>query len=201
VRDRRGPIEYGCPVEGFRVDGRSTESNTGTQARKATRSKQILQGWCCHYGVEHKNYKTGLIELFEKRCFAGSFFGVMFLRDHVLTETKIADQDDGTLELVDTDLGIAFRLHLKDGDLEKLDGRDELSVGYIVRDAELRKDGVRLIKSAALIEVSACYVGAVRQTFAEIRSADAVGKLADEATHLVCEGAGRGFLRALRNLE
>ena len=60
---------------------------------------------------------------------------------------------------------------------------------------------MRVIKSAILIEVSGVNVGAIRQTWCELRDADKVGKLADEAKHLVREGASRGFLRALRNLD
>jgi hypothetical protein len=165
---------------------------------KSAGTIQILQGSCCFCNVPHQNYKTNVTEIFLPGCWGDTLFGVLFLRDHKLAEKAIGNQDDGTLELVDTDIGLAFRLQ---GDLEKLESRDELSVGYHVLDATIRSDGIRLIKSAILIEVSACHVGAVRQTWSEIRDVDTVGKLADEAKHLVGEGAAKGFLRALRGLE
>jgi phage head maturation protease len=180
--------------------GRYTVDEYG-RATKSSARKQILQGWCCHYGVEHTNYKTNVTEIFKPGCFTGSLWGVLFQRDHILTETKIADQSDGSLELLDNDLGLAIRLHLKDGDLERLDGRRELSVGYKVLNAQVRADGVRLITWAALIEVSACHVGAVRQTFSEIRDADDVGSLANDSKNFAYDGAGIGFLRALRQLQ
>ena len=67
--------------------------------------------------------------------------------------------------------------------------------------SSVRSDGVRLIKKAVLIEVSAVHVGAVRQTFLEIRNADDVGPLATDFKHFAGEGAAKGFLRALRNLD
>jgi len=38
---------------------------------------------------------------------------ILFLRDHKLAEKAIGDQSNGSLELFDTDIGLAFRLHLK----------------------------------------------------------------------------------------
>jgi phage head maturation protease len=190
-------LEFGGAVEGLYLDGRAI-----TRASKATKlsSPQVLQGWACHYNVPHQNYKNNLTESFARGCFTGSLHSVMFLRDHILSEKKIADQEDGSLELVDTDSGIAFRVHLKDGDLEKLDGRKELSVGYHIVGSHLRKDGVLVIDSAILIEVSICHSGAIRQTFSEIRDSVSVGKLVDDARRFATDGAAIGFLRALRGL-
>jgi hypothetical protein len=112
----------------------------------------------------------------------------------------MASQDDGDFEVHDCEAGLAMRVYLKDSTLEKLDGREQLSVGYHVENAAVRSDGVRLIKSAVLIEISACYVGAVTQTWCEIRDSDSVGTLANEAKNFASEGAALGFTRALQRL-
>jgi phage head maturation protease len=184
------------PGARYRIDSDGRAVKTKSSARK-----QILQGWAVHYNVPHINYQNNLTESFARGCFTGSLYSVMFLRDHKLTEKKIADQDDGDLELHDSDAGLAMRVHLKEGTLEKLDGRRELSVGYRIFDSKLRYDGVRVIRNAALIEISACYEGAVRQTFTEICDADSVGTLAEDSKNFGYEGASHGFLRALREMQ
>jgi hypothetical protein len=187
-------------IYGHLPPGRYLVGDDGVARKAAPPRRQILQGSACHYGVEHTNFRTGLREIFLTGCFKGSLTGVLFLKDHILTEAKIADQDDGDLEIQDCEAGLVFRLHLKEGDLEKLEGRTELSVGYHVENASVRSDGVRLIKSAVLLEISGVYRGAVIQNYSELRHANDVGRLADEAKHLVGEGAAKGFLRALRKL-
>jgi hypothetical protein len=170
-------------------------------ARKAAPPKQkVLQGVCCFYNVPHINYKTNITEIFLPGVFSGTLWSVEFRRDHVLTEKKMADQDDGDLELFDSDIALAIRVNLGDGVLETLDGRRELSVGYKVLNAEVRSDGVRLIRRAALLEVSACHYGAVRQTFCEIRDADDIGSLAHDSKNFAYDGAALAVSRALKNL-
>jgi hypothetical protein len=168
---------------------------------KSENKPQIAQGWACHYNVVHTNYKNGLRESFLPGCFSGSLTGLLFVRDHVLSEKAMADQDDGDLEIHDCDAGLAIRVRLKDGALDKLEERRQLSVGYHLIDAALRSDGVLLIKAAVLLEISACNVGAVRQTFLELCDADDVGSLAHDAKNFASEGASRGFLRELRKLQ
>src|SRR5436190_6303103 len=77
---------------------------------KRKQKSQILEGFCCLYNVEHR-YKDRT-EVFLPGCFTGSLFGVMFKIDHRLQEKKLGDQDDGSLELIDGDIGLAFRLKL-----------------------------------------------------------------------------------------
>jgi prohead serine protease len=172
------------------------------QPVKRSTKQQYLDGFACLYGVKHW-YKSGW-EIFDKNCFAGSLYGVFFLIDHKFATRKLGDQDDGNLEIVDSDVGLAFRLKLADGHLERLDGRDEMSVSYVEHEVESRKigsDTVRVIKSASVVEISACYVGAVRNTFAVVRNADAVGELKDDVkTRFACESASMNFIRALRKL-
>jgi hypothetical protein len=172
----------------------------GRPVRTKAARRQVADGWACAYNVVHKNYRTNGDELFLPGCFAGTLWGIEFRRDHVLTESKMADQDDGDMELVDSDQGLAIRVHLKDGVLDRLEGRRALSVGYRTLQATLRSDGVMQIKSAALVEISACDVPAVRQCFLDIRDADDVGTLAEESKHFAYDGAGRAFTRALRKL-
>jgi phage head maturation protease len=178
---------------------RVTDNGRTIKIKSAAR-KQVLQGWACHYNVAHKNYRTNGDELFLPGCFAGTLWGTEFRRDHILTEEKMADQDDGDMELLDGDQGLAIRVHLKEGVLERLEGRRALSVGYRTLQATLRSDGVMQIKSAALVEISACDVPAVRQCFLEIKDADEVGALAEESKTFAYTGAALGFTRALAKL-
>ena len=180
--------------------GRYVVNADGRPVRTKSARKQVAEGWAVHYGVVHVNYQTGGREIFSKGCFDGTIYDCLFLRDHVLTEKVIGEQSDSSLELHDSEQGLAVRLHLKTGDLERLEGRTELSMGYHVTDAAIRSDGVRVINKAIAIEVSAVYVGAVRQTFLQIRNQDDVGPLAQDSKNWASEGACRGFLRALKTL-
>ena len=88
-------------------------------------SAKVLEGFACLYGVEHWYWKNERFEVFQKGCFNGSLSGLWLARDHKYTERKIADQDDGSLEILDTEIGLAFRAKLKPGDLEWIDGRSD----------------------------------------------------------------------------
>jgi phage head maturation protease len=162
---------------------------------------QVLQGFACLWDVIHDH--KGRREMFAKGSFDGSLFGVMFHIDHDLLSKKLGDQDDGNLELIDTDIGLAFKLKLAPGDLERLGGRDELSVMYQERDVEIREiagETVRVIKSAFLVEISAVFVGAIRKSFSVVRDANAVGLLKDDVNGFASEGAAVGVRRAFRDL-
>jgi hypothetical protein len=105
--------------------------------------------------------------------------------DFNLLSKKLGDQDDGSLELFDSETGLAFRLKISTIDLDRLEGRDQMSVMYKENDIDFQTIGsesVRVIKSASLVEISAVYSGAVKNTFAVVRDADKVGKLIDDAT-------------------
>jgi HK97 family phage prohead protease len=169
---------------------------------KKSNKPQFLDGFACLYGVKH--FYKNRWEIFERGCFNGSLNGVFALVDHKFATKKLGDQDDDTLELLDTDVGLAFRLKLTPESLERLDGRDSMSCSYIEHEVETRKignDTVRVIKSASLFEISACYVGSVRNTFAVVRDADTVGSLRDEVkNNFAMESASTIFKRALRNI-
>jgi phage head maturation protease len=174
----------------------------GRPIKTKSARRQVAEGWVCAYNVEHTNFKTGQREIFLPSCFTGSLTGLLLLRDHVLSEKALANQDDGDdLEVHDCEAGLAIRVHVKDGMLDRLEGRDQFSVGYHVLDSSVRSDAVRLIKKAVLIEVSLVHVGAVRQTFMEIRDSEDVGPLEIDSKNWAYDGAGRGFLRELRKLQ
>jgi phage head maturation protease len=180
--------------------GRYVVGDDGVARKAAPPKRLVADGYACHYGVVHQNYRTGGRELFSKGCFDGSLYDCLFLVDHVLSQKALGDQSDGSLELHDCDAGLAVRLHLKNGDLERLEGRDQLSMGYHVTDSTVRSDGVRVIQKAIAIEVSACHAGAVRQTFLDIRDADDVGPLETDSKNWAYDGTGRAFTRALAKL-
>ena len=158
---------------------------------------RYLQGFAALYRVPHQ-YK-GRTECFERNCFAGSLYDVMFGCDHDFLKKKLGDQNDGSLELVDTDIGLAFRLALKPGHLERLDGRDQVSVAYIEHDVSVR-DGVRYIKAASIVEISAVFVGAMTTTHAVVVGANKVRSLAEDAKHFDYDSAGMAVSRALKRL-
>ena len=166
-------------------------------------SAKIIQGWACLYGEKYKHWywKNERFEVFEKGCFAGSLWGTWLARDHNYTERRIAEQDKGSLEILDTDVGLAFRAKLNPGDLEWIDGRQEVSVSYVSRDTEVR-NGVHVIKSAAILELSLCHVATLRETHAIVCDADTVGTLAeDSASRFANDGAFTKVMAALRKLE
>jgi phage head maturation protease len=127
---------------------------------------RYLQGFACLYSVRH--HFRGGIDIFQRSCFSDSlrrFNDVMYGIDHQYHKPKLGRQDDGSLELCDTDIGLAFRLKIQPGHMESLDGRDQVSVACIPHEVEFR-DGVRYIKSASLVEVSSVYLGAMTTTHA-----------------------------------
>jgi hypothetical protein len=201
-------IHFGCAAGvkaviyyGHLAPGRYLVGDDGVARKAAPPKRLVAEGWACAYNVVHKNYRTNGDELFLPGCFTGTLWGAIFLRDHRLNEPKMADESDGDMELLDSDQGLAIRVHLSEGVLERLEGRRELSVGYHTMNSNIRADGVRVIQKAALVEVSACDVAAVRQCFLDIRDADDVGPLAIDSKNWASEGASRGFLRALRKLQ
>jgi len=160
---------------------------------------KVLDGYACLYDVPH-TYK-GRTEIFQKGCFAGTLYSVFFAIDHKYLTTRLGSQDDSTLELLDSDVGLAFRLKLTGDALEKLEGRSEASVSYIEKDVVV-KDGVRTIRAAALFDISACHVATMRGTHCSVRDADRVGSLADDVkNNFACEAASTKFLAALRRLQ
>ena len=165
--------------------------------------EQILEGRAVIYGVKHW-YKSRW-EMFESGCFKGSLYDVEFHIDHVHTQTKLGQQEDGSLELFDSDAGLDFRLKLAPGAFEKLDGRDEMSPCYVEHIVETRMDNdvaVRVIKSASLFEISACFSGSIEDTFAVVKDADSVGPLVDDVKYnFACEAAAMRFKRALKSLK
>jgi hypothetical protein len=161
---------------------------------------QVLEGNAVVYNVIH-NYK-GRRELFLPGCFKDSWeTEVMWCIDHARAERKCGDQNDGSLELVNSDIALSFRLKLLGDALQRIDGRDEVSPSYLETDVEVRSDGLRVIKSAILVECSSVYVGAMRNTFAIVRNADEVGPLNRDAKNFCYEGTAFKFMNLLRRLD
>jgi hypothetical protein len=100
---------------------------------------------------------------------------------------------------------LAFKIKLRHGDVDRLNGRKMLSVGYTERDVETRNiegEDVRLIKSVTLGEISACYNGAVKQTHGIIRNAHATGRLQDDVKRgFANDSASVALQRALQKLQ
>jgi hypothetical protein len=164
---------------------------------------KIIQGYAALYGEKNKHWywKNERFEVFDKNCFAGSLWGVWLGRDHRYTERRIAEQDDGSLEIYDSDIGLAFRAKLKPGDLEWIDGRSEVSVSYISKETAER-NGTHVIKSAAILELSLCHVATIRSTHAIVCDANSVGTLAeDAASRFAGDAAFTKVMAALRTLD
>jgi phage head maturation protease len=161
---------------------------------------QVLQGFAVRYNVVHvhKNRR----ELFTPGCFSGSLDGILFGIDHRYQDKKLGNSDDGSLELADTRVGLAFRLKLAPGSVERIDGRDEVSPSYVERLVEVRSDGVRVIKSAILVEISSVFVGAMRTTHAVVCDASKIGTLLDDAkSNFENDGAAHKFMNALKRIQ
>jgi hypothetical protein len=158
-----------------------------------------LDGFACLYNVRHE-FRGGT-DIFARNCFSGSLYDVVFGVDHEFHKPKLGRQDDGSLELCDTDIGLCFRLAIQPGHLERLDRRDQVSVAYVPHSVEFR-DGVRYIKSASLFEISAVYVGAMTTTHSVIVEKKNARSLAEDAKHgFASESAAVAFVRALRKLD
>jgi hypothetical protein len=163
----------------------------------------IVQGWACLYGEKYKHWywKNERFESFDVGCFAGSTWGTWLSRDHNYTERRIATQDSGGLEILDTDIGLAFRAKLKPGDLEWIDGRSEVSVSYVPKHTETR-NGIHTIVSAALLELSLCKVATLRTTHAIVCDSATCGSLAeDAASRFASDGAHTKLMDALKRLQ
>jgi Caudovirus prohead serine protease len=169
----------------------------------ASNTGLVIQGYAALYGERNKHWywKNERFEVFEKNCFAGSLWGLWLCRDHKFTERKIAEQDKGSLEILDTDDGLAFRATLKDGDVEWIDGRSEVSVSYLPRETTTR-NGLHVIVSAAILEISLCHIATIRGTHAIVCDSNSVGTLAeDAASRFATDAAGQKFLDALKRLQ
>jgi phage head maturation protease len=163
---------------------------------------KYLQGFACLYSVRH--HFRGGIDIFQRACFADSlrkFNDVMFGIDHQYQKPPLGRQEDDSLQLEDTDVGLAFRLALKPGHLELLGGRDQVSVACIPHEVEFR-DGARYIKSASIFEISAVFVGAMTTTHSVVVDADKICSLKDDAkSGFAYESAAVAFMRALKRYQ
>jgi HK97 family phage prohead protease len=196
-------LEYGDACYITSVDHRAIKQTVLRKSASRYESK-TLDGFACLYNKPHM-YK-GNIEVFESGCFNKTLSSkqrVDFCVDHL--DYSLGNTDDN-LELVDTKTGLAFRLRTKsEADLNRLNGRNAMSVKYAEHEVEVRKVAdcdVRFIKSATLIECSAVFNGAVPKTHLIVRDTKAVGRLRDDSeSGFACDGAFVALRRALEKLD
>jgi HK97 family phage prohead protease len=162
-----------------------------------------LQGFACLYEVIH-HFRGGR-DIFRRGCFTESlrkFNDVSYGVDHLYHKPPLGKQEEGTLELADTSVGLGFRLATQPGHLEILDGRDQVSVAYIPHVTSIREDGARIIKEASLFEISSVYLRAMATTHSVVVEKKNARSLAEDAkSGFASESAGVAFMRALRRLE
>jgi phage head maturation protease len=203
-----GDIEYLDAGFITSVDHRAIQHRAVQQPvfRKAASrfESKILDGFACLYLKPH-TYK-GNIEVFERGCFNDTLSSkkrVDFCIDHL--DYSLGNTDEN-LELVDTKDGLAFRLRTRsEEDLNRLNGRNAMSVKYSEHDVEVRRVAdcdVRFIKSATLIECSAVFNGAVPKTHLVVRDTKTVGRLRDDSVKsFPSDGAFVALQRALNKLD
>jgi len=164
----------------------------------------IVQGFACLYGDKYRHYywRNDRYESFDAGCFSGSIWGTWLARDHNLAERAIAKQEDSTLELLDTPVGLAFRAKILQSAIEWIGDRREVSVSYYPTDTENR-NGVFVIKKATLLELSLCSVATIRQTHAIICDPASCGTLEEDVKsgRFNCDGAHTKMMDALRRLQ
>jgi len=125
----------------------------------------------CLYGKVHP-YRDAF-EVFLPGCFSESLSEktkVVFSIDH--DQSVTLGDTRSNLELIDSEDGLAFRLKSTADDLTKLSDRERMSVFYRENEVDEQTiDGekVRFIKRATLLDISAVYRGAIKQTFLTIR--------------------------------
>jgi hypothetical protein len=160
----------------------------------------VIQGYACLWGVRHWYYKNERFEVFEKGCFSG-LWGVWLCRDHTYTERAIAWQENGSLEILETEIGLAFRAKIQPKDIEWIGGRSEVSVSYFPEKTENR-NAVHVIKKAALLEISLCHVATERRSHAIVCNADTCGTLAeDAASRFASDAAATKFMDAMKRYQ
>jgi HK97 family phage prohead protease len=196
-------IEYSDSGFITSIDHRAIQQPVFRKAASRYETK-ILDGFACLWNKPHI-YKNN-IEVFERGCFDSTLSSkqrVDFCVDHL--DYSLGHTDDN-LELVDTKDGLAFRLRTKsEADLNRLNGRNAMSVKYAEHEVEVRKVedcDVRFIKSATLIECSAVFNGAVPKTHLIVRDTETVGRLRDDSVKsFPSDGAFVALQRALAKLK
>jgi hypothetical protein len=118
---------------------------------------RVLDGRVVIYNQPH--WFRGQQDVFLPGAFAGSLDMVWMGIDHKYFEIPLGREEDGSLELYDDEVALSFRLKLGPGALERLDGRAQASAAYVVKSSEIR-NGIRHIKHAILVEISAVHLAA-----------------------------------------
>jgi HK97 family phage prohead protease len=174
-----------------------------TRVKYAGTATHYLQGYACLYEVIH-HFRGGR-DIFQRGAFTESlrsFNDVFYGVDHEYFKPCLGKEDDGSLLLEDSPVGLAFRLALQPEHLELLAGRDQVSVACVPQLTSIRSDGVRIIKQANLVEISSVYLGAMETTHAVVVDAKNIRPLEEDAKHgFACESAATAFMRALKRLQ
>lgn len=197
-------LQYSC---GYitSVNNRSVKHTTPLKA--ATRYEpKVIDGNAVLYLKPH--WYKDRVEVHERRCFDETLARkdrVDFCIDHD-DSYSLGNTDDGSLELIDTPKGLAFRLRVRSqADLDRLAGRTAMSIKYSEEEYEVRKvDGedVRFVKRGKLVECSAVFQGAVPNTHLYVRDARTVGKFRDDClTQFASDRAFVELRRALQRLQ
>jgi phage head maturation protease len=95
-----------------------------THLTRRSDNPQVFEGFACVYGKPNM-YKGG-IEVFVRGCFNHTLStksAVRFLIDH--DASVCLGDSDSNLELVESDVGLAFKIRLQPGDIERLNGREQ----------------------------------------------------------------------------
>ncbi len=166
-------IEYGAPVGGLSLGGR-VRPRALAQAKSATPvGDTILVGYATRYGKPHIHGSD--VEVMSRGCFAVSLKSarsIGFLRNHSWSH-NFGSTADGSLDLFEDDLGLAFSFRPRDDEdgrrlvADVKAGRLQCSIGYYCDHSAMRhvgEDECKFVHEALLREISVVERPAVRET-------------------------------------
>jgi HK97 family phage prohead protease len=197
-----GDIEYGMGGPIIAIDNRGIKHTPLRRAASHFEPK-IVEGWACRWLKPHI-YKHR-IEVHSRGCFNETLSSkerVDLCIDH--DRSYSLGNTDDNLELIDTPVGLAFRLRVKSqADFDLLQARPQMSTQYSELDVEVRDvngSDVWFIKSAKLVECSAVFRGCVPDTHLVVRDSKTVGPLRDDSSGFSNDAAYAALQRALAKL-
>jgi HK97 family phage prohead protease len=164
---------------------------------------KIVEGFACRWGEPHIcNRRT---EVHDRGCFNETLLSkqrIDFCIDH--DQSYSLGNTDDNLELMDTPAGLVFRLRVKSQkDFDLLQARRQMSVRHNLSLIDIRDvhgSDVWFIKSARLVEVSACFEGLVPHTSLVVRDSKTVGSLLEDSHCFSNDAAYAALQTALARL-
>ena len=100
--------------------------------------------------------------------------------DHKYTERKIAEQEDGSLAILENEIGLAFRAKLKPADIDWIGGRSEVSVCTVPSERNRKSQRPACREESGFAgSISLCDVATIRATHAIVCDAATCGTLAE----------------------